>query len=240
MISLQFRGMDKVYKEIDNKILGTQEILSTASKNQIAKAVFTITAKRFIKDFSVASKSNPKKYFHVYEWGATGNVAQKLYTLKRERVFSGNLVVKFEFLKSKKPVPVAPELKSSKGKKSISAKSVFANKAEVMESGKPVRFSTKNYIIFFSKSDGKVNFLPPETVVNIMNPGGKSTTGSFEKFAISWYKTKGIAAVNSSKLIPDIGNAVSRSLRNKGAGRNASKEAIRITTEKYAQGVIEL
>jgi len=240
MISLQFKGMNKVYQEIDNKILGTQEIISPTSKNQIAKAVFTITSKRFIKDFAIASKANPKKYFHVYEWGSNGNPTQKLYILKRERIVSGNLIVKFDYKKSKKPVPISPKLKASRGKKSISSRSVFANKAEVMESGKPVIFSTKNYLIFFSKSDEKVHFLPPETVVHIMNPGGKATTGSFEKFAVSWYKTKMNPTIYSSRLIIDIEKSVVRSLRTKGAGRNSVKEAIKITTEKYSQGVVEL
>jgi len=240
MISLQFKGMDKVYKEIDNKILGTKEITSPSSKNQIAKAIFTITAKRFVKDFAMASKANPKKYFHVYEWGANGNSAQKLYTIRKERITAGNLIVKFDYKKSKKFVPISPKLRASKGKRSVSSNKIFANKAEVMESGKPVTFSTKKYIVFFSKSDNKIHFLPPETVVHIMNPGGRATTGSFQKFAASWYRTKMKPTIYSSRLISDIEKSVTRSLNAKGAGKNAAREAIRVVTEKYAQGVVEL
>ena len=89
-------------------------------------------------------------------------------------------------------------------------------------------------------NDKNIHFIPARTVVNIMNPGGKATKHSFTKFVEKWYATKVDQTLKSSGLFQNIENAVGNSLENLGAGKNASKEAIRLVTEKYAQGVVEL
>jgi hypothetical protein len=239
MISLQFNDVDKLYKELDKKILGIQEVISPSSKNQIAKAIFTVTSKKFVKDFALASKANPQKYFHMYEDGYVGNASKKLYTMKRANVISGNLTISFNYKKAKQPNKIPLGLKSKKGK-TITAKSIFYNRAEAMESGRPISFTTKKYIAFLSKRDDNVHFLPPRYVVNIMNPGGRKTNGSFEKFATNWYAKKTKTLLNSSRLLSDIQSSVAVALSQKGAGPESVKSAIRNTTEKYSQGVIEL
>jgi len=242
MISLQFENVDSLFKELDIKVDGISELLNASTRTQINKAVFTITTKKFLKDFSIESAFNPKKYFHVFEWGEVGNPKEKLFVIKRQSVTGPNMTIKIDFKKSKKTVPIPKELQfpSNKKGRSVSKKSIFANKAEIMESGKPVTFTTKQAIVFFSNDDKNIHFIPARTVVNIMNPGGKATKHSFTKFVEKWYATKVDQTLKSSGLFQNIENAVGNSLENLGAGKNASKEAIRLVTEKYAQGVVEL
>ena len=242
MISLQFENVDSLFKELDTKVNGISELLSVNTRTQINKAVFTITAKKFLKDFSIESSLNPKKYFHVFEWGEIGNTKEKLFLIKRQLVSGPNMTIRLDFKKSRKPVPVPKELQmpSNKRGRYVSKKSVFYNKAEIMESGKPVTFTTKQAIVFFSGEDQNVHFIPARKIVNIMNPGGKGTTHSFIKFVEKWYGTKVDQTIQSSGLFQNIESVVTNSLENLGAGKNASKEAIRIVTEKYAQGVVEI
>lgn len=238
MISFRFKGVDKLYKELERKVLGVEEVISPASRNQIAKAIFTITSKRFIKDFSMASKADAHKYFHMYEDGYVGSIPKKLYTIKRANVVGGNLTISFGYKKASQPNRIPLALRSRKGR-SVTAKSIFYNRAEVMESGKPISFTTKKYIAFLSKT-GDIQFLPPQYVVNIMNPGGKKTTGAFEKFTTAWYSKQTKTLLKSSRLLSDIQASVAKALSQKGGGPINVKEAIRVTSEKYSQGVIEL
>jgi hypothetical protein len=240
MISLQFSKIDLLFEELDLKIEGIKELVSPNSKTQIAKAVFTITSKQFVKDFSKESIINPKKYFHMYEWNKVGNNNQKLFVVKRNSINYGNLKVGFKFKQSRTNVPIPNMPKKSNSKRSVTKKSIFANKAEVMESGKPISFTTKDYIAFLSQKDGKVHFVAPHKIVKISHPGGRETKNSFEKFAKKWYNTKAEKAVISSRLFLNIENAVAKSLDGNKKDKKNAKEAIRVVTEKYAQGVVEV
>ena len=237
---MQFSKIDLLFEELDLKIEGIKELVSPNSKTQIAKAVFTITSKQFVKDFSKESIINPKKYFHMYEWNKVGNNNQKLFVVKRNSVNYGNLKVGFKFKQSRTNVPIPNMPKKSNSKRSVTKKSIFANKAEVMESGKPISFTTKDYIAFLSQKDGKVHFVAPHKIVKISHPGGRETKNSFEKFAKKWYNTKAEKAVISSRLFLNIENAVAKSLDGNKKDKKNAKEAIRVVTEKYAQGVVEV
>jgi len=240
MISFQFNNINSFFDELNLKMEGIQELTSPTSKTQIAKAVFTITSKQFVKDFAKESFANPKKYFHMYEWNKLGNNNQKLFVIKRDSVNYGNLKIGFKFKKSRTPVPIPNMPKKNNSKKYVSKKSIFYNKAEVMESGKPVSFTTKQYLAFLSQKDGKVHFIRPRKIVNISQPGGRSTKNSFEKFAKKWYETKAEKAVINSRLFVSLESAVAKSLDGKSKDKKAVKETIRVVTERYAQGVTEL
>lgn len=242
MILLQFENIDSLFDELNNKVEGISELTSVSTLNQVGKAVFTITSKRFLKDFQKESILNPKKYFHVYEWDQVGQINSKLFRIKRDSLSAGNIRIKVNFDKSRKSVPINSKLTRSSGRRNrfISKRSIFYNKAEIMESGKPATFTTKQAIVFFSEKNNETVFLPKRTVVKIMNPGGRQTTQSFTKFTERWYATKADAALQSSGLFQNLETAVSTSLKNRGTSRSAAKEAIRIVTEKYAQGVTEI
>lgn len=242
MILLQFENIQSVFKELDNKVEGIAELTSLNTLNQVGKAVFTITSKRFLKDFQKEAILKPKKYFHTYEWNAVGDNSQKLFKIKRQSLSSGNIKIRIDFAKSKKPVPINSNLKRpvNQNMRSVTKRSVFRDKAEIIESGRPVTFTTKQAIVFFSENNNEMVFLPKRTVVNITNPGGKQTTHAFTKFVEKWYATKVDSILNSSGLFQNLESAVAKSMENRGSGKNASKEAIRLVTEKYAQGVVEI
>lgn len=242
MIQFKFEKsyLDDLWLTIDDKIAGVQEMANHRSKTQMNKAIFTITSKKFIKDFSMAAKKSPKRYHHMFEWGEVSNPAEKLFKITRSKVSGGALDVTFTYKKSKKPVPIPKELQApGKNGKSVSKLSVFKNKAEVMESGRPVSFTTRNYIAFLSKR-GTIQFVPPNKNISIRNPGGRLTSGAFETFAERWYETKADSAVMSSGLFRDIGREASRVMNESKRSVPKVREAIRLVTEKYAQGIVEL
>jgi hypothetical protein len=109
-----------------------------------------------------------------------------------------------------------------------------------MESGKPVSFTTKGFIAFLSKDSNSINFLPPRTNVIIRNPGGKAATGSFESFVETWYATKVDIVVRQSGLFENMGRAIARTMNETKVSAPAVRETIRVVTEKYAQGIVEL
>jgi hypothetical protein len=241
MIQLQFENLDTIWHELDNKVSGIGELTSSTTKNQIAKAVFTITSRKFLSDFSIEAARFPQKYHHMFEWEQVGNKSKKLFKIKRGTLNQGNMNISFNFQKSTSFVPIPSKLKSmGKTGKSVKRRSVFANKAEVMEAGRPVGFTTKRYIAFLSGNTGEIQFLSPRKLVSIMNPGGKQVAGSFDRYVTRWYSTKVDSTIATSGLLENIGKSVAKSLQNTGTGKNQAKEAIRIITEKYAQGVTEL
>ena len=240
MIQLQFSNVNELWGEIDNKVLGIQEIISTPSKNEIAKAVFTITTKKFLSDFSVEAARNPKKYHHMYEWDSVGDNKNKLFKVKRGSLGGGNLVIKLTFEKSKVQVPIPAELKApGRTGKTVTKRSIFRDKAEVMESGRPVSFTTRQYIAFLSRNDHKIHFLPPRTLVAISNPGGRLTTGSFDKYVVKWYSKNVDSTLRTSGLFENIGKSVTKALNQKGAGVTKARQAVKVVTDKYAQGKVE-
>jgi hypothetical protein len=234
MISLQFKNVDSLYKELEKKVTGINELLKPATKNEVSKALFTITGKKFLKDIGIAARLDPQKFFHVFEWGQLGSPAGKLFLIKRTRVIGGNLSINFVFTKSNKNVPVPAKIRSK-----VKKRSVFANKAEIMESGKPVSFTTKQTIVFLSQKDGNVHFVGPRVLINIKNPGGRKTTNAFEKYANTWYLKKSNIVLSSSGLVNAIGKSVSSTLNKKGAGPSEARMAISNTAQKYSQGVTE-
>lgn len=241
MIQLEFENLESLWEILNDKVLSVEEIASPRTKTQVAKAVFTITSKRMIIDFSKRANISPQKYSHMFEWESNGEPEKKLFLVRRERVLNGMMTIGIKYKKSSKFVPIPPQLLSpgSTGK-SVRSRNVFANKAQVMESGRPVSFTTKGYIAFLSKDSGGIKFLPPRTNVIIRNPGGKAATGSFESFVETWYATKVDTVVRQSGLFQNMGRAVARTMNETNVSAPAVREAIRIVTEKHAQGVVEL
>ena len=241
MISLKFENLNDLFLELEDKVEGIEQLVSRETKAQIAKAVFTITTKRFIKDMGMQAALNPTKYFHMYEWNNVGNNRKKLFQIKRQSISEGNLKINIMYKPSKTAVPIPPEL-TVPGKKGKFAKkkSIFANKAEVMETGKPVSFTTKQYIVFLSQRDNKIHFVGPNKRVRIQNPGGKLTKGAFDKFLTRWYAKEIDSVIRTSGLFDQIGKKVAISLNQKKGGKMAARTAIKNITEKYSQGVTEL
>ncbi len=216
-----------------------ESLTSPKILDQISRAVFSITGKRFMIDVDNYSKMNPKKMHHVYEWGRTGQSTARLFILKRSSILDGSLIISTDFLSSRMPVPINPELlMPGKTGKVVSRKNIFANKAEVMEAGTPVSFTAKRVLAMVG-SNG-IAFIAPGTKINILHPGGLQTKNAFATYLLEWYTKNGNRIMDSSGLYERIANDVSLVLNSKNANVTQIQQAItRIADQIDVGGTIK-
>jgi hypothetical protein len=204
-----------LYKQVNLKVDGIKELSRPAVVNEIAKASFVITGRAFMHAMDRHAALNPKKMHHVYEWGKVGNPAARLFVLERQRVLGGMMVVNARFIPSRLPVPINKALQfSENGNKVVSKRSIFRNKADVMESGKPVTFEAKRVLAFMG--DEGIKFINPGKVINIMNPGGIETKNAFGKFFYEWYSTHAQLVIDESGLYNRIAKEAAIALNQPG------------------------
>lgn len=214
-----------VAANLDNFLNNIKQITKPAVVDEISKGIFTVTAERFVIAADSYARANPKKMHHVYEWGEIGNSKGRLFVIERSSALNGTLVIGTKFLPSKLPVPINPELLTpGPTGKIVSKKSIFKDKASVMENGNPVSFVAKSMLSFVGSS-GLV-FLRPGTQVNILNPGGKGTKGAFAEFFLSWYTGYAGEVLDSSGLYERIANDVTIALNGNRANINTVKNAV--------------
>lgn len=224
MIQLEI-DTKQLIQEIDSKIAGVKEMTSSSVLGELSKAVYSLTSEKFLTAVDNYARRNPKAMHHVYEWGKIGDSKFRLFVLERSVVLGGNLTISSRFLPSKMPVPINPELLNpGRTGKAVSRKSIFANKAEVMESGKMVSFTAKRVLAFMG-NDG-IAFIKPGTTVNIAHPGGIKTTNAFSSFMLDWYTRNGNKVIDSSGFYDKLESEVVSALEVKGAGAKAVREAV--------------
>jgi hypothetical protein len=233
-------SLDKAVEIIQDKVDQIAYVASPTAKTEIGKAVFSITAKKFIRDLSAAAISDPKKFHHIYEWNRVGDPSQKLFIIKRASVQYGNIRVEMVSRPSRTPVPI-PQALSQPGPtgKFVKAQSIFRNKMDVMEAGEPVVFTAQRTLVFTVDKENLV-FVSPGTVINIMHPGGAATKGSFHEFAQSWYSMKAPIAIAESNLVKEIGNRVAEEVNKKGSTKTSVLAAIKEISYKYGGEIAEL
>ena len=112
MITIQANSFDilDIEKELNLKVGGIKELSSKLVLEELANAVFTITATAFKKSMDLQAKGNPKAYHHIYEWNQIGTEKGRLFFLWKEGATAGNLIIKPGFMKSKTKVPIDPIL----------------------------------------------------------------------------------------------------------------------------------
>jgi len=241
MISIQIRESDlkKMNALVEKKVAGIKEISNTMSLQEISKAAFTITGKKFIRAVNTEAKFN-ESLKHMYEWNRAGINTDRLFTVTRDRIAGGNLIVGTKFLKSRKPVPIKKELrKSGKSGKSVTAKNIFKEKARVMEEGRPIRIVSKKYLVFPGR-EGNLVFLSKGKSVRIKNPGGKAAKNGYTKYFQMWYRKNSSVAMSNSKIFDQIERSVSKALNNQSGGVKEAREAVRIICAKYSEGRVAL
>lgn len=224
MISLEIDA-SSVATQLSNFLNNMKQITKPEVVDEIAKAVFTITAEKFVLAVDKYARANPKRMHHVYEWGQIGQVEGRLFVLVRSSVLEGTVLIDSQFLPSKLPVPVNPQLliPGSTGKV-VTKKSIFKYKADVMEKGNPVSFTAEK-ILSFVGSDGLV-FIKPGTTVNILNPGGVGTKHAFADFFIAWYTDFAGSAIDSSGLYERLSQDIAIALNGNRANINTVKSAV--------------
>ena len=235
-ISIKKSSVDKAAKEINNKIGGIHSIKAPATMESIAKAGFTITTKRFIKETNILAATSQKRFHHIYEWGKVGQDNSRLFVITRDAVRGGNLRVSSKFIDSKSKVPVS---KSLDGKKYRSSH-VFKKKATVMESGRPVTIvPRRGKMLVFPGKDGKMVFTKKSFV---QHPGGKPTKGSFDSHMRKWFSNPANMsnALSSSGFMKDLENNISKALNKNGGGAKEVNTAIKSVSIKYSEGKVKL
>jgi len=227
----------QLVEDLDGFIGSVEELTSPKVLDQISRAVFSITSKRFMIDIDNYARLNPKKMHHIYEWGKIGNSSGRLFVLERSSILDGSLLISTNFLKSKMPVPINPQLLiPGKTGKAVSRRSVFANKAEVMEKGTPVSFNAKRVLAIFG-NDGTA-FIAKGTKINILHPGGIQTKNAFATYILEWYTKKGNAIMDSSGLYERIANDVSLALSSNNASAYEVQRAVTMIADQLDTGAI--
>jgi len=217
-LSISKSSLEALNREIDLKIKAIGHMTQPDFLNEISKAAFVILGERFVLAVDRFSATNPKRMHHIYEWNKVGNPSARLFVLNRMILVNGNMTINANFKQSKTPVPIDPELLSAGPTgKVVTKRNIFKNKAEVMESGKPVRYQAKKMLAFMG-SDLGIKFIQPGTTVNNNNPGGKYVKGSLATFMSAWYNKNAQTIMDSSGLYQRIVNETSMVLSKKNAG----------------------
>lgn len=141
------------------------------------------TAVKWIGEFYVyfdsLAAANPHRYHHVYEWHRVGNESARLFQLNFKQSGMGTIIT-YEFKESMVP--------NDNGV-------VFADKAEVMESGQIVEFYTELAVPI-----GEGEF---RTGRFTFKPGGPQTTGAFGEAFMLFFSNKMLEGRSANlKIVP--------------------------------------
>lgn len=223
---------NKMYLEIEEKIDGSKELVSSQTKKQLMDVAFSKAALKFVKTTNMMARANKSAFHHIYEWGGTGNESSRLFRIIKKSSSGGSASIYYKFNNSSKKAPIDPVLKSpGPTGKYVSVSGIFKRKAEVMESGSPVSFVTSRTIAI--APGGSIVFIPPEKTINIKTPGGPAVAGSFEKHFRQWWTINFPRTLDESGIIQKLEINVARALNVNGAGRQEAKNAIRSTLGRY-------
>ena len=235
MITLQANNFDllNIQSELNLKVNGIKELSSKPVLEELANAIFTVSAKSFKKAVDLEAKRNPKKYHHIYEWNKLGMPSGRLFFLYKESSSNGILIIKPGFIQSRTKVPVDPLLRiPGRTGKSVASKHIFRNKASVMESGRTIVYRTSKNLPM--TQDGKVRFVAAGTVIRNPHPGGKEVKGSFENYFNYWFAKKINSVIKSAGIIQSIDSEILKILNKPKAGPAQVRTAIINLLKQYS------
>lgn len=238
-IAITKKSIDELLREVKLKVDGVTSITTPYNREQIAKAAFTIIGKEFIRQTNRYATANKSSMHHMYEWNKSGSNANRLFTLNRDYVSGGKLVMSTKFLNSRTPVPVDPRLKKpGKNGKTARGGHIFKNKAIVMETGKPLTIRAKNAkALVFAGRDGLV-FIPKGKSVIVRNPGGKAVKGSFTRNTKKWFQnpqnTSG--TLMASGYMKKLEVEIAKCLTVNKAGIPSVSTTIKKVSDQYSKG----
>jgi len=138
-------------------------------QNAFGKMMFDQINLDFGNYIDSLARSKPKSLHHVYEWKKSGNKTARLFKLNKSAQLGLSFGINYEFLPSKSMVP------SSSGRR----RHVFANKASIIEQGKPLVIRPKNAERLVFQIDEETIFMPKGASVTVKRPGGSGATNQF-------------------------------------------------------------
>jgi hypothetical protein len=215
--------------------------------------IFKSVNKNFGRHLDGRAAAMPKKYHHVYEWGGVGNSKSRLWKLQKRNTGNDRMIIRYDFLTSKKVAPIHPSLqKPGPSGKFVKKSTVFKNKAFVMENGIPVtiRPKTAKWLAipstFDFNSTATINFT--RGPVRIQNPGGTGVRFSFAQ-TFNGYFSSGLAVkhLNSDgtlqtparltrKAGEDVPSAIYRISSRRGVDKQMIEEMALRNVRKYMMG----
>ena len=234
------KSLDALLREVRLRVDGVTSIITPYNREQIAKAAFTIIGKEFVRQTNRYAAANKKSMHHVYEWNKAGNNSNRLFTLNRDYVQGGRLVVSTKFLESRASVPVSPQLRrAGKNGKSVKGGHVFKNKAYVMESGRPVHIQAKGAKALAFPGKNGIVFIPRGQSITVRNPGGKAVAGSFTRHTREWFKNPAntTGTLLSSGYLKKLEVEIARCLRVNNSGAPNVATTIKKVSDQYSKGV---
>lgn len=116
------------------------------------------------------ARVNPEALHHIYEWYKVGSPDARLYDINYT---ISNLGLSF--------VSTLKQSTSIKDGSSVP----FYNKAKIMEEGTPVTIRPRKSNVLVFEDGGETVFTKGEVVVE--SPGGRATTGSFQKVVDTFF-----------------------------------------------------
>lgn len=156
-------------------------------QNLFRTTIFNQIDKDFGEYVDSQARVKPRSLHHVYEWDKAGIPTARLFNLYTMNSDGLSFRINYNFKLSKSSVPS----KNKKQKK----KYVFANKADVMESGMPTVIRPRSAERLVFELDGETVFMPKGTSVTVKRPGGSQAT---RQFSLAYGKYFGGTLVNSS------------------------------------------
>ena len=138
-------------------------------QSAFSKIIFDQIDTDFGNYIDALARSKPKSLHHVYEWKKAGNKNARLFKLNKISQDGLSFRINYQLLQSKSMVP------SSNGKR----RHVFANKAAVMDEGKPLVIRPKNAERLVFEYEGETVFMPKGKSVTVRRPGGSAATNQF-------------------------------------------------------------
>lgn len=165
----------KFVKEMQNIIDYSAGFLEGAQlgKRQFLFLVGEATIKALGMYIDAEARANPRALHHIYEWYRVGSPQARLYDLQYT-VSNLGLSVNGTFRQSSTV--------------QLGSYEPFYNKAKMMEDNVGVTISPKeaNVLRFFDSTGDPVFTAGP---VNVDNPGGTETTGSFERVVDQFFRS---------------------------------------------------
>jgi len=138
-------------------------------QNAFGKVIFDQINLDFGNYIDALARSKPKSLHHVYEWKKSGNKNARLFKLNKTAQIGLSFGIDYTFLPSKSMVP------AEKGRR----RHVFANKASIVEQGKPLVIRPKNAERLVFQIDDETVFMPKGASVTVKRPGGSAATNQF-------------------------------------------------------------
>jgi hypothetical protein len=127
--------------------------------------------------------------------------------------------------------------RAGKTGKSVTRRSIFKDKAAVMESGQSISWTAVRNVVFLS--NGKLIFKRKGTVFNQLYTGGSEVKGALERFSQKWENGMASSAIDKSRLFYKLEKDIAKTMSQPKVKSGDIRKCIRTTCDLYDMGSAE-